>query len=104
MRLPSALLAACGLLASCAAPAQPAGREVYESVCIACHAVENVMVSAPKLGERKAWQARSERAGGIEGLVRNAAQGYGAMPPKGGREELSEAQLKAAIRYMQQAD
>ncbi|MCE3262216.1 MAG: putative cytochrome c [Pseudoduganella sp.] len=104
MRPASALLAACGLLASFAAPAQPAGRAVYEAVCIACHAVENVMVSAPKLGDRKAWQERSERAGGMQGLVRNAAQGFGAMPPKGGRDDLSEAQLRAAIRYMQLAD
>lgn len=104
MRLASALLAACGLLASFAAPAQQPGRVVYESVCIACHAPENVMVSAPKLGARKEWQERMARAGGLDGLLRNAAQGVGAMPARGGRAELDDAQLKAAIRYMMQAD
>jgi cytochrome c5 len=108
MRTATALLAAFGLLAACAGPAQASsqstGREVYESVCIACHAAENVMVSSPKLGERKEWQSRMARAGGLDGLARNAAQGVGAMPAKGGRVELSEAQLKAAIRYMMQAD
>ena len=104
MRLASALLAACGLLATSAAVAQSTGREVYEAVCIACHAAENVMVSSPKFGERKEWRQRMERAGGIDGLVRNAMQGVGAMPARGGRPELDAAQLKAAIRYMMQAD
>ncbi|WP_342117737.1 c-type cytochrome [Pseudoduganella sp. OTU4001] len=104
MRLARALLAACGLLASTAVPAQQPGRTVYESVCIACHAVENVMVSAPKLGARKEWQERMQRAGGLDGLVRNAAKGVGAMPARGGQADLDDAQLKAAIRYMMQAD
>ena len=50
------------------------------------------------------WQARTARAGGLDGLVRNAVQGVGAMPARGGRNTLSDAQLKAAIRYMMQAD
>ncbi|MTW11298.1 hypothetical protein GM658_11905 [Pseudoduganella eburnea] len=104
MRLATALLAACGLLAAGASPAQTTGREVYEAVCIACHAAENVMVSSPKLGEGKEWQQRMERAGGLDGLVRNAMQGVGAMPARGGKPELDAAQLKAAIRYMMQAD
>ena len=104
MRLARALLAACGLLASAAAPAQQPGRALYESVCSACHAVENVMVSAPKLGARKDWQQRLQRAGGLDDLVRNAANGVGAMPARGGRDDLDEAQLKAAIRYMMQVD
>jgi len=104
MRLKSALLAACGLLAATAADAQSTGRDVYESVCIACHAAENVMVSSPKFGERQEWQQRMARAGGIDGLVRNAVQGVGAMPARGGKPELDAAQLKAAIRYMMQAD
>ena len=109
VRPATALLAALGLLAAGAAAAAPAssaapGREVYEAVCIACHAAENVMVSSPKFGERKEWQARMARAGGLDGLVRNAVQGVGAMPARGGNETLSESQLKAAIRYMMQAD
>ncbi len=104
MRLATALLAACGLLAATAAPAQSTGREVYESVCIACHAAENVMVSSPKFGDRKEWQERMARAGGLDGLVRHAVQGVGAMPARGGKPELDAEQLKAAIRYMMQAD
>lgn len=107
MRPATALLAACGLLASLPALAQSQGRlgrNTYESVCIACHATENVMVSSPKLGDRKEWQERMARAGGLDGLVRNAVQGVGAMPARGGKPELDAEQLKAAIRYMMQAD
>ncbi len=107
MRLATALLAACGLLAGLPALAQSQGqrgRDVYESVCIACHAAENVMVSSPKLGDSKEWQVRMARAGGLDGLVRNAVQGVGAMPARGGKPELDAEQLKAAIRYMMQAD
>jgi cytochrome c5 len=104
MRLATALLAACALLAASAVRAQGTGRQVVESVCIACHAAENVMVSSPKLGDRKEWQARMARAGGLDGLVRNALQGTGAMPARGGKPELDAEQLKAAIRYMMQAD
>ena len=107
MRLATALLAASGLLASLPAAAQSQGRpgrEVYEAVCIACHAAENVMVSSPKLGDRREWQERMARAGGPDGLLRNAVQGVGAMPPRGGKPELDAEQLKAAIRYMMLAD
>lgn len=110
LRPATAWLAALGLLAAsggtAAATPQTAapGREVYEAVCIACHAAENVMVSSPKFGDRKEWQARMTRAGGLDGLLRNAVQGVGAMPARGGNDTLSDAQLKAAIRYMTQAD
>ncbi|SFF92208.1 Cytochrome c5 [Duganella sp. CF458] len=104
MRLASALLAAFGLLAASTAAAQTTGRTVYESVCIACHASENVMVSSPKLGDQKEWRERMARAGGLDGLVRNAVQGVGAMPARGGKPELNAEQLRAAIRYMMQAD
>jgi cytochrome c5 len=36
--------------------------------------------------------------------VRNAVQGVGAMPARGGKPELDTGQLKGAIRYMMQAD
>lgn len=84
MRLATALLAACGLLACLPALAQSQGRlgrEVYETVCIACHASENVMVSSPKLGDRKEWQERMARAGGLDGLVRNAMRGWARCRP-----------------------
>jgi c(7)-type cytochrome triheme protein len=79
--------------------AQPAGvgKSVYEGACAACHAVG--VLNAPKFGDKAAWAARS--AGGIEALLKSAIAGKPpGMPPRGGRTDLTEAQLRAAIEYM----
>ncbi len=83
------------------APAPDMGRTVYQSVCIACHAPENVMVSAPKAGEVAEWRRRLDRGTkGLETLTDHALEGFGAMPPKGGHSELSREQLRQAIEFM----
>lgn len=93
---------AAGMLAlglGAAVQAQPAGtgKSVYETACAACHAVG--VLNAPKLGDKAAWAARS--AGGIEALLKSAIAGKPpGMPPRGGRTDLTEAQLRAAIEYM----
>lgn len=80
------------------------GRAVYQAVCAACHAPSNVMVSAPKAGDTVEWSKRASRGGGgIEMLTENALEGFEAMPPKGGRAELTRAQLRDAIEFMQGA-
>lgn len=77
------------------------GRAVYESVCIACHAVENVMVAAPKLGDTAEWGRRLARAAnGVETLTDHGVDGYAAMPPKGGKPELTREEVRRAIDYM----
>jgi cytochrome c5 len=76
-------------------------RTVYESVCMACHAAQNVMVAAPKAGDAADWGRRLARARkGIETLADHAVDGFGAMPAKGGREELTRAEIKDAIGFM----
>ncbi|NML62917.1 hypothetical protein HHL21_17895 [Massilia sp. RP-1-19] len=78
-----------------------AGKAAYRAVCIACHAPENVMVSAPKAGDVAEWAKRAGRApGGIEMPTANAMRGVGAMPPKGGAAELTRAQIRGAIEFM----
>lgn len=78
-----------------------AGRAVYQTVCIACHAPENVMVSAPKAGDVAEWARRAARnEGGIGMLTDNAINGFGAMPPKGGAAGLTPAQIRDAIEFM----
>lgn len=77
------------------------GRAVYQSVCIACHAAENVMVSAPKAGDTAEWAKRAGNgSAGLDMLTRHAIEGFGAMPPKGGHAELTEAQIRDAIVFM----
>jgi len=76
------------------------GKEVYESACFVCHA--SAGVGAPVLGEEADWQARV--AQGMDVLYDHAINGYqgenGVMPAKGGRADLSDADVQAAVDYM----
>jgi cytochrome c len=78
-----------------------AGPEVYREVCIACHAPPGIG-GAPALGDGEAWAARI--AQGMETLIDNALNGFsgstGIMPRKGGRVDLSDEEIIAAIEYM----
>lgn len=71
------------------------GRMVYDTACAVCHNAG--IAGAPALGSA-AWQPRI--AAGMETLVANAINGKGAMPPKGGRPDFSDTQIKAAVEYM----
>lgn len=81
-----------------AALANDEGRALYMSVCNACHAPENVMVSSPKAGDTAEWVKRLTK--GLEAVTDNAVNGFAAMPPKGGASELSREQIRQAIQYM----
>ena len=68
----------------------------YRGACMSCHATG--AAGAPKTGDKAAWKARI--AAGMDTLVKNAINGKGAMPPKGGRPNLTDAQIKAVVKYM----
>ena len=73
-----------------------AGRAVVEGACIGCHG--SGVLGAPKVGDRAQWAARGKD---LSALVRSAAAGTAkGMPPRGGRADLSDAQLRAAIEFM----
>jgi cytochrome c5 len=73
------------------------GQEVYEAVCFACHATG--AAGAPKFGDKKSWAKYLEK--GIEGNYANAIKGTaGGMPAKGGRADLADEDVKAAVDYM----
>lgn len=87
--------------AACGAAAQTGagGKAVYDGACAACHGTG--LLGAPKPGEAANWQPRAQARGGLDGLVKSAVAGTSkGMPPKGGRADLSEAQLRAAIEFM----
>jgi cytochrome c5 len=92
------LLILTATLAALPAAAQPerTGEQVVQYQCILCHGAG--VGGAPKIGDGKAWGKRAN--GGIELLVRSAANGRDGMPPSGGMAGLSETELRAAIRYM----
>lgn len=86
-------------------PAAPAvaegrGKEVYDSACFICHATG--VAGAPKVGDAAAWEPRI--AQGAETLHMHAIKGFmgeaGLMPPKGGRMDYSDDDVKAAVDYM----
>ncbi|HEX6929626.1 MAG TPA: c-type cytochrome [Gammaproteobacteria bacterium] len=76
------------------------GKAVYEQACIACHGAG--IAGAPKFGDAAAWTDRIAK--GVETLHKHAIEGFqgetGFMPPKGGRMDLSDAQVEAAVDYM----
>ena len=82
--------------APAAAAAGQSGEAVYTKACIACHSTG--VAGAPKVGDKAAWEARL--AQGMDTLVSTALKGKGAMPPKGGHTNLSDAEIKAAVEYM----
>jgi c(7)-type cytochrome triheme protein len=91
-------LALVALLAAPAAHAQDAAaKAIYDQSCAGCHATG--VLDAPKFGDAAMWGPRAK--GGIDALVRSATAGTAkGMPPKGGRADLSAAQLRSVIEYM----
>jgi cytochrome c5 len=88
-------------------PAEPepvatalSGPQVYNTACLACHGAG--IGGAPILGDAAQWAERLPQ--GADTLKGHALQGYtgstGYMPPKGGRIDLSDAEIEAAVDYM----
>ncbi len=71
------------------------GSAIYATTCQACHGAG--VAGAPIPGS-DLW---AERAGqGIETLAQHAVYGLNAMPAKGGRPDLSDAEVIAAVEFM----
>jgi cytochrome c5 len=81
-------------------PAPVAAAQVYNAACLACHGAG--IAGAPVLGDAAAWAPRI--AQGIDVLKEHAVVGYtgsvGFMPAKGGRVDLSDQEVHAAVDYM----
>ncbi len=76
------------------------GPQVYNSACIACHGTG--VGGAPKVGDVAAWEPRIAK--GLEVLHDHAINGFtgdaGVMLAKGGRMDLSDAEVEDAVDYM----
>ena len=95
----SLLIAALPLLLLACSPKDPdleKGAEIYVQACKVCHA--QGINGAPVLGNQPNWKERKQQ--GLAVLVEHASQGYGLMPAKGGRTELTDDQIQAAVKYM----
>lgn len=72
------------------------GEEVYAAACAACHTAG--AAGAPKFGDKAQWGDRLGK--GFETLWKNAVNGIGAMPAKGGNADLDDIEVARAVAYM----
>ena len=82
--------------AGSSAPAFDAKGE-YDKICAACHG--SGLMGAPKFGDTAAWQARLDKHGSLDALVKQGIQGLGSMPPKGGTG-ISDEQFHDVVVYL----
>lgn len=77
------------------------GAQIWDQNCKICHGTGNF--GAPKITGSKFWGPRIEQ--GLETLVAHAQDGFlspsgGSMPARGGNDELTDAEVEAAVRFM----
>jgi cytochrome c5 len=72
------------------------GEQIVRMQCVKCHGTG--LNGAPRIGDKDAWIQRAKL--GLDGVVRSAIHGHGAMPARGGMADLSDAEMRAAITYM----
>jgi cytochrome c5 len=98
---PAAEAAPAAAAPAAAAPklAADAGKNLYNTACVACHGAG--IAGAPKFGDKAAWAPRLKQGTAV--LYEHAIKGFqgkaGMMPPKGG-SSASDEEVKAAVDYM----
>jgi len=96
MKKLTAITMCAGLIMAASGTAMADGAATYKQACSVCHA--SGAAGAPKLEDKAAWKPRI--AQGTDALYAAVLKGKGAMPPKGGRVDLSDDVVKAAVDYM----
>jgi cytochrome c5 len=89
-------VAAVAVAAVSSAASSGKGKALFDSACTACHTAG--VAGAPKFGDKAAWAPLAKE--GVKHLVETVIKGQGAMPPKGGRPDATEADITAAVEYM----
>ncbi len=72
------------------------GEKLYNKSCKLCHATDKM--GAPAVGDADAWAKVMEK--GSEEVMKNAINGMGGMPPKGGNMDLTDEQMKEILDFM----
>jgi len=72
------------------------GQQIVTQVCSMCHG--SGMMNSPKLGNKANWAPRIEK--GADMLYSHAINGFNMMPARGGRPDLSDDDVKAAVDHM----
>ena len=88
----------CGLPAWALAASAPerSGKEVVETVCIACHGPGKD--GAPRIGNTAEWSKHASQ--GLNAMTRNAITGVRKMPAHGGQGALTDLEISRAVSYM----
>ena len=71
------------------------GKKIVDVNCVACH--QDGVMGAPKIGVKADWEKRAKQ--GVKGLIKNAVNGLGSMPAKGGNHQLSESDIADSVAY-----
>lgn len=82
-------------------PGQRTGKQVFDKICLQCHAADSNIAYAPKVTKNDEWAPRIAK--GFDTLVKNAIngfQGQGNMPAKGGAVDLTDDEVARAVAYM----
>lgn len=95
-RLAAALLLSPAALLAQGAPAFKSGEQVYRETCMVCHGPG--LANAPRMGDRQAWGKLIAEGQAV--LTAHAWVGVRAMPPKGGRDDLSLEEFARAVAWM----
>lgn len=72
------------------------GAEIVQAACGACHVAG--VANAPKIGDAVAWGTFARK--GLPEMLKTVIAGKGAMPPRGGVADASDAELARAIVHM----
>ena len=89
------LIVLAGLIGSVASAQD--GKAVYDKACALCHGAG--IAGAPRFGNAPDWAPRLAR--GMAALYKVAMEGSPkGMPPKGGRADLADAEVRAAVDHM----
>jgi cytochrome c5 len=101
------LLSGCGedssqpQVPSFTAPELQQGRAVWMQVCRNCHLMG--VAGAPAISDYAAWQDRlaADRTDLYQGAIRGiGGEGAWSMPPRGGNDALSDADVRRAVDFM----
>lgn len=96
--LAACLIAMLGMVSevSAASATNRTGKQIVESICIACHGEGKD--GAPRIGNTNDWAPRAKY--GLNQLSKNAMEGVRKMPAHGGESTLSDLEVERAIAYM----
>ena len=72
------------------------GENLVSKNCFVCHG--QGINGAPIVGNKKMWSKRLDQ--GLPVLIDHAINGYGLMPAKGGKTELTDEEIALAVTYM----